>query len=551
MTLDSPVIFDVEKGKSTTVWSRVSASGAAVASGSLNWATERGGPVNVFLRPSRSLGAGTYNGTLRVEICADAQCVTQIAGSPVNIAVTYVVTGTPGPQTQVSWAGQLNDGHLRTTQTSSPQFKLRVSALYPPYPSLFLRQTSRTGDDIFASVVFGDADGSVNQATLFGEFTITLKPPATLGSGEFFGRIDFEACYDQACTRVVPGSAYAMHVSFLVLATEGVEYVRRELALPQGSTEVIWSSANHSLYVLSNQEPAVGSSIAPDQRLSAVDPITLQIGPSVTIPGGETLRHLTVTPDGTRLYAANRSKPFVHRFTPPGLVNDLTVSLDTDSANPLLVQDFAMLPGQPDSFVVSLTRNVGGAAGFRVYDNALPRAESMTASSPVYYPQWLVPAAVPGAFLTRTLRPTSPATDTLDQLLVDGNGIHAGSSTPLADGMFSLERPQRSGNRLFSGTGRVFDVTTGAQIGTFGRDTSTLTSIVVDEAHGRLFQLRSGFLFSYDLATLEPLAVAKVDIGSAQGLALWGTEGLVAGSYDKLVLLSGPFFSTYRGQPTM
>jgi hypothetical protein len=130
-------------------------------------------------------------------------------------------------------------------------------------------------------------------------------------------------------------------------------------------------------------------------------------------------------------------------------------------------------------------------------------------------------------------------------------------SAPLAAGFFPpVVKPQRAGNRIYTAFGEVYDISSGALVGTFGdRDNVTPTAFLVDEPHGRIFIMKRGFLWSYDLVTLKFLAILQIDVGSNylldETLIPWGNGGVAVADGDKLVVLSGPFFSTYRGEPTM
>lgn len=550
---DDFVAFNVANPPNDGIWSRLTANGAAVVGGNVDWSSKYQGRVTVAMRSPRSLGAGSYTGTIKVELCPDAQCATQIAGSPFTITATYVVVGSADPQTVASWSvAQFNDMPFRTSQTSSPTYKLALTLQYPPYSGAYVHRKNQTGD-IFASVVFGGATFTLLQLSASADYTINLKPPAVLGSGDFSGSMEFEVCYDPGCLRPVPGSAYTLQLSFPVLASEGLEYTGRSVAPPQGASEVVWSGANQKFYILSNRGATRPGLPGVDPQIAPVDPATLQVGAAVAVPG-ENLRRLTVTPDGTRLYVASSIKPFAYRFTVPALNNDLTVPLGSASpTDPYMVYDFAMLAGQPDSFVASLESS-NRTQGIRVYDNGTPRANTIPSpTSELVYPRWLVPASTPGRFVSQYTTQTTPGTNTWDELAVHGTGINTASSTPVVNGEHLAGRPQRAGNRLFTVSGKVFDADTGALVGTFGEQGAQAAAILVDEAHGRLFDLRRGLLSSYDLTTLQRLAMAQIDVVPELGLELtlipWGSEGVAVANMDKLVVLSGPFFSTYRGHP--
>jgi hypothetical protein len=548
------VSFTLANLPSSGVWTRVTPHGAAVAGGQIIWYSQTDGAVQVTARSPRSLGAGTYTGSLSVEVCSDAQCATQLQGSPVTLAVSYAVTGQVGPQTQVYWnTTQLNGAPFQTTQTTAPQFKVTIAVSNLPYPAMYLRRRAESGS-IFSNIVFGDPTFTPNQGSAYGEYTVTLQPPAALGSGEFRGSLEFDACYDPHCTRIVPGSTYTAQVNFLVLASEGVEYSRRETTPPQGASEVVWSTANHSFYVLSNRGTSRNGNPGVDPQISQVDPATLQLVTTVSIPG-ENLRRLTVTPDGSRLYVASLEQSMLYRFALPTLTRDLSLTLENSPPrDPIVVNDFAMIPGSPNSFAVALEHKSRTDA-VRVYDNAVLRRDVVAPGLANEKARWLVPAATPGMYLSQRFAYSALESETLDQMVVDGNGVRLAGSTPTTAQILLAEKPQRAGNNLYSIFGRVYDITSGAQIGSFDADGNTPASaFVVDELHGRIFVWKRGFLMSYNLVTLELLAIAQINVTpdymDQPTMVLWGTEGVALTDNNRLVVFSGPFFTTYRGGST-
>ena len=73
------------------VYLAVTSSGAATATLTIDSSTQ--GHVDVTVQPPSF--AGTYHGTVTIDGCADSACTTQVAGSPVVVPVTYVVTAAP------------------------------------------------------------------------------------------------------------------------------------------------------------------------------------------------------------------------------------------------------------------------------------------------------------------------------------------------------------------------------------------------------------------------------------------------------------------------
>jgi hypothetical protein len=144
------------------------------------------------------------------------------------------------------------------------------------------------------------------------------------------------------------------------------------------------------------------------------------------------------------------------------------------------------------------------------------------------------------------------ASETLDLMVVDGNGARLTGSTPTTAQILLGLKPQRVGNNLYTIFGGVYDIASGTQIGSFDEDGNTPASgFVVDELHGRIFVWKRGFLRSHDLVTLELLAIAQIDVTpdymDQPTMVLWGTEGVALTDNNRLVVFSGPFFTTYRG----
>jgi hypothetical protein len=132
----------------------------------------------------------------------------------------------------------------------------------------------------------------------------------------------------------------------------------------------------------------------------------------------------------------------------------------------------------------------------------------------------------------------------------------------VAAGLGAGPKPAHAGNELFTTLGQVIDATTGMQVGTLPRPNSYVAhAVLADAARGRVYLWTSvdtrEYILSYDMLTRELLALAPVYPGPGFGSAsfprmiLWGTEGVALTNGTHLIVLSGPFFSTYRGEPTL
>ena len=555
--LDDSIRITVTDRPAAGLWSRVTAlSGTGLGVASVTWPAPGDGRLRLETALPRLLGAGIYTTVLKVEICTDSQCASQATGSPMNVTVTYTVTGNALPSTQLFWGkGDFNAPHF-TSDTQAPTLKLRISVQDLPLAGIYLFRTApETG--LIKGMVFGPPTFSTPTGTAYGEYTVSLKAPAVLGSGIFTDRVSLRACFDDACAREVPGSRFTLDVRIIVSATEGLEYTRRTFTPPipaRGATNVIWSAARQSLYVVSSEFASNGPLIGLDPLVAQVDPLTGTMGANVTLPG-ENLLLAAASVDGSYLYVASKNKGFVQRFTLPALTPDLNIPLGSFNANePYLVTDMATLAGQPQTFVAAVAHN-NSHGGTRVYDNAVLRADVVAPAQDFEFWRWLVPGSTADTFISQSYGPSNPKFNNLQVLGVDASGIRVNSSMPMAGDLIAGDRPQRAGNRLFLRDGRILDATTGALLGNLPLPDSTYPSaMLVDESHNRILVWmevsQHGYLISFDLTTFQTLAYLDIGSSNIRGrMTLWGSDGVALADGTQLIILAGTFFSTYRGSP--
>lgn len=553
--IDESIRITLANAPSAGLPARISLSGIAVSSASINWQSPTEGRLRVVAQSPGSLGAGTYQGTVKVEVCLDAQCAAQASGSPVNIAVSYVVTGSSIPTTQVFWSETLLQGaDLTSSETRSPTMSVRISVTNLPPAGMFV-QRSVPATGVISSLVFSQPTFSPDVGRAFAQYDVTVRPPASLGSGIFTDSVGFRACFDQACTQEVPNSRYTLSMRLLIPATEGVEFSRRSLVpATGGATNLAWSAATQSLYLASSEFASQGS--AP--IITQVDPVTMASGVSVSFPG-EDLNLLAATDNGAFLYVASKTQPTLHRLPLPSMTPDLQIPLGSSSPYPYLVGDMAPLPGQPQSIVTTLKiNNLSG--GIRVYDNATARATALVPST-FELVRWLVPGTAAGSFISQSFGPSSPQFNNLETLAVDAGGVHVATGAPIAGGTIVGTRPQRSGNRLFTLDGRILDVSNGALLGALSfPDSTTPRALLVDDGLNRIFVWmevsQRSYILSYELSTLRLLALAPVyapsmSPGIGGNMVRWGTNGVALVDGNSLLVLSGPFFTSYTGAPTL
>lgn len=149
-------------------------SAVALGSTTANTAT-----ILVSFKPPAVLGPGTYNDTLTLAVCKDAQCASQIANSPQTVSVTYTVTsgalslasispstvvaGGPGFTLTANGSGfaaasalQWNGSNRPTTYLSPNQLTAQIAAADVSTPGTVTVTVSNagTGGGVSNGVVF-------------------------------------------------------------------------------------------------------------------------------------------------------------------------------------------------------------------------------------------------------------------------------------------------------------------------------------------------------------------------------------------------------------
>jgi hypothetical protein len=145
----------------------------------------------VTLSTSPNLTAGTYTGTLRVNVCYDSGCSQHLGNSPLNVPYTFQVaapntySATPTNVTLSQTVGAATQVTL--TLTASQALSGTILPRLAPSPGLLDTGTSFT-------------------ATGNGSFTATLTINPALNPGRSTDILRFFFCRDQACTQQVAGS---------------------------------------------------------------------------------------------------------------------------------------------------------------------------------------------------------------------------------------------------------------------------------------------------------------------------------------------------------
>lgn len=502
------------------------------------------------------LGAGTHTSSVKFEMCLDSMCEQPVSGSPHLVNVTYVITGSTFPGTQVTWSqNSLTGATITTAETGTPRIPLKVTVTNMPAGGLWVRNLPSTNGIITgAELKKSDVNGHTGKATA--DFDVYLKPPAALGSGKFNDSMDIDLCFDSACANPVPASKYTVSQNLFIPATEGLEFTRRELPATTSAIGVTWSAANQKLYVATNL-----SSL----KILEMDPLTMATTSSAELEtgiGSIRIGAMAVSPDGSKLFVASRRQHFVYRLTLPSLTQDKAISLGDWGSYPIIASDLVTIAGQPESFIVATATNNDTDNGVFVYDDETPRANFVPKNPAQSFgpPRRLIPAATAGTYFSQNYGPSFPQTNTMDLLTVDANGITTTSSMPTGH-QFYYSKPVRIGAKMYTTNGRILDAASGAEIGLLpGFGSFVAKGMVGDEARGYLYVWTdvgvTDYILKYDVISEELLAYAPVyggpvfGGGSGSSMAWWGDEGVAITDGAQILVLSGPFFSTYRGEPT-
>jgi len=508
-----------------------------------------------FLKPGL-LGAGHYHAKVSIDVCADSACNSWLQGSPLVVDVEYSITGEP--TAHATWSEpQPSFLEMESTQTTPQLLPVTFSVRDFPLNGVYVGRRNPTGR-LIVDGKLQPPKFDVTGESVSGSYILSLRAPASLGSGVFEDSMDFVICFDPDCARIVPGGEYSARLKAVVTATQGGEYSARRVDVPGGTRDLVWSATRNLLYLSSGTNK--GNPASGDALVQFLDPSTATLGAPTTFmaqgPGP-----LAVSDDGSALYVGS-TQPVVHRLQLGTLVEDLTIPLGTSVyGNDDVAHALAVLPGQPQAIVASLTDGyLRIDDGIFVFDAATRRTDHIQGSTVFgnVTPRWIEPAG--GSTFHSLRQPYAMSGGTLETLQVTTTGIQSVASFVLAVPPSGLHF-RHSGGRLYGPDGSVRDAASGAIIGyltcqlplLFSGECTAFEDLAVDSAHHRLFAIQGGYLMSFDSNTLERMALLKLQGTSLtpRSLVRWGDDGLAIRGDDEVELLSGAFFTTYTGAPTM
>lgn len=275
------------------------------------------------------------------------------------------------------------------------------------------------------------------------------------------------------------------------------------------ANNLVYSEATQALYAsVQSREGPRGNSI------TRITPETGELGPSVFI-GSEPDR-MAISDDGRTIWTHLNGVNSVRRFD----VLSQTAGLQffTGSVTPQPPLDMEVIPGQPQSVVLSRGFSQSSAGSVVVFDSGIhrPNIANTLSYGPIEF--GAQPSILYGAFGSDLIK-----------FQVDPSGVTQSSVAPaLGSGVSAFKF---AGGRLYFGNGSVVDPESNVLLGTFP-GVKFPSVMAVDAANQRVFFVSSDgatvVLQAFDANTFS--LIGSVTLPGATGapvsLVRWGTNGL-------------------------
>jgi hypothetical protein len=522
-------------------------SGSAVASANIIWSPTlangaQSGALELMLAQPAFIGSGTFHDTVIAYVCTDSQCAHQIAGSPVTVAVTYIVTGNA-----VSDAGYAISPTVialeAPTNGAAPSTTVNVTAYNVPPYGAYVFHTSQSGGPVATMSFTQTSASAAPYAYGTGVLTVNMKAPATLGPGVYSDLITLSICYDSACTKPAVGTPYEIPVTYTVTASAGQEF--QQQIIQENLTALAVDPTGTILYGTT----APGDPTAPtvsSAQLVQINPGTGAVTPLLTLPAA--VGQIVVSADGAYLYlvTGQLAPPSeVIRVRTTDMTIDQTVTLTTSFVEPIQV---AVSPINSNTWSAAFSPT-GNVWNVEIFDGTVARPNSWSVSSDVVYGNeglWSSDGSTM-YILDANLNAVPVSTSGLG----GGTQLQPGSS---AQSGFDFGGLQLAGGLLYSGAGQVLNPLTNTLVGQYTLPGGVpYADLTIDTANNRMFatftgtvnDAAEGTIQSYNLTTFSPVWIARLPIGT-QPLR-WGSNGLAwlgpsntAGA-QALYLINGTF----------
>ncbi len=201
--------------------------------------------LHIVFRLPGSLQNNTYADTIELRICAEQPCVTQVAGSPINITTSYVVSGNGTSTVTIDNSSILVAAGADETYSRTASVFLTISPT--PVSGIYV-QTSHTSNGV------RDVTPQVLAAGASADVDINFRSGQSLGTGTYSDTVTVTVCYDSSCVRQLQGSPFTVSTTFSVGATPepGVTplAVTSRVALPHNIVDAEFSKALNKIVMV-------------------------------------------------------------------------------------------------------------------------------------------------------------------------------------------------------------------------------------------------------------------------------------------------------------
>lgn len=236
---------------------------------------------SLFYRDPGSLLNGTYADDIVIRVCKDAGCSKQLAGSPLTVRSSYVVSGEGQSAMQVT--AQNLQIRTNTARSVATEPRLDYSFQRPANTPLHINMDHTT-----SGIESGVSQAGVNE----GSYSFRMKAGQSLAPATYTDTITLRGCYHPSCVRQVPGSPFVFQVTYGVEPRSDVVAAQvpliSKVALTHDVVDAEYSRSRDRLIMVGR---------APVNALYVHDPAT---GQELTQALGAAPTSVAVSADGQR-----------------------------------------------------------------------------------------------------------------------------------------------------------------------------------------------------------------------------------------------------------
>jgi len=459
-----------------------------------------------------------------------------LTGSPLKITVNYTVTGNTIPDGSFSLQAASLNVEAATSSAASPTATAVISSNGLPPSGAYVISTVGSGGVIASTSFQSNLDAT-------GTLTVTLKPPAGLGSGIYTDSVQIQVCFDSACTKPANQGQFTLPVNYVVDASAGTDFTMQTI---QNSIQAMaWNATNQRIYAITPSYAATNPN-----SLLVINPASATIESVVSFGESSDPAFLAVSDDGQFAYVAMGIANQVVRVNLSTLIIDETLTLSQSSVG------IAVAPAQAHTVAVAIYNNV---TTLTVFDDAVQRTQTFSTGSeeiPLLF-GWGTDATTLYAY------DESVSGGTMYQLAAAASGLSISHQTAgIVMQQSSFNDIQLDGGLLYTGTSGVFNPATNTTLPPYPLQSSSgnlvsSQSFAVDTALGRFYAMTDDQPFGlttgdltiegFNLTSRAPTWIARfASPQEGRSLIRWGTNGLAfvtGGVTPSLVLISGSIVS--------